>query len=468
MSSKLSEEIIRHRMIEWRNLKKLHQAQGVRIQRLEAENATLKTRIAELEAENMALKADFADIKYQLSQMQVMVFKKKRKAKDTLDEDDDQQGTPKTPRTPASYQRPIPKDEEVTHTVRHMFSIAHGTTRIKTYFVEDIPLGMRKIVTKHEVEQWYDAKRRVWVSESALPASTVVLGDNVRVLIATLVTIENLSYDKIRSLLSILFGISVSDGEIANILDKEAALLRAAEDTLLASIREEESHHMDESRFDVRGETRHVWGLFGGTSGNGVYRLGVSRGKGIAEELRGRSKGILVSDDYGAYRVLARYHQLCWAHLIRKFRDLAQHDSFTDDQKEDIRRMYRILKEVYRGVVSACAAPLPEAHRDTLAGQLTLAAQVIADDPKPVVRLKTTLMKNIPYYLTCLSFPKIALTNNLAERSLRHIVLKRKISFGCKSDKGAQTLGTLFSVLLSLYRKDPMGYMGKYIELRRV
>ena len=48
-------------------------------------------------------------------------------------------------------------------------------------------------------------------------------------------------------------------------------------------------------------------------------------------------------------------------------------------------------------------------------------------DSKKMIRIKTTLRKNIAKYLTCLYDKTIPLTNNQAERSLRHLVLKRKI-----------------------------------------
>ena len=468
MSNRLSDTVIEQRMIEWRNLKTQHAVQKKRIEHLVAENVLLKVRIVELEKENMQLRSELADVRYQLSELATIVFKKKRRAQDSIDDDNDTTSGPGTSRTPSSYQRPIPTDAEVTETKYHPLTSTYASIRTKTYFVEDIPLGMNKIVVKHTVEQGYDTERRTWISAVTLPNTRVTLGDNVRVLVATLITIERLSYEQVRMLFLMLFKLHLSDGEIANILEKEAMHLASAESALLTSIRRESSHHMDESRYDILGETRYGWGIIGGTSGDSVYRLGVSRGKGIAEELRGDSDGVLITDDYGAYRILAQHHQLCFAHLIRKFRDLAQHEGFTDTQKEDVVRIYRTIKDIYRCVVSACSAPDSQQHRAGLEERFATVATIAPTDPRPLVRLKTTLMKNISSYLTCLSFPMIALTNNLAERALRHIVLKRKNSFGCKSDKGARTLSTLLSVLLSLYRRDPMTYVEKYMELRRV
>jgi hypothetical protein len=118
--------------------------------------------------------------------------------------------------------------------------------------------------------------------------------------------------------------------------------------------------------------------------------------------------------------------------------------------------------------MEACAGPDPQQYHDSLTKRFETVSTVRAHDPKPAVRLKTTLRKNIARYLTCLSFPTVALTNNAAERALRHVVLKRKNSFGCASDRGAAALGTLLSVLLSLHRRNPATYFENYLALRGV
>ncbi|MFH1030617.1 MAG: transposase [bacterium] len=53
----------------------------------------------------------------------------------------------------------------------------------------------------------------------------------------------------------------------------------------------------------------------------------------------------------------------------------------------------------------------------------------------------TNLMQEYKKELfVCVSNKGVSPTNNKAEQKLRHLVLKRKNSFGTKSDKGNQTL----------------------------
>ena len=154
----------------------------------------------------------------------------------------------------------------------------------------------------------------------------------------------------------------------------------------------------------------------------------------------------LVSDDYGAYRTLSKDHQLCWAHLIRHFRDVASHPDFGEAEIHTLRTTYQEIKATYHATKEACTGLDPKGALPTLTKRLTNVATSTPLDPAPVTRLKTTLLRNIPKYFTCLLFPTITLTNNAAERSLRHLVLKRKISFGVQSHKGAEMMSTLFSV----------------------
>lgn len=57
------------------------------------------------------------------------------------------------------------------------------------------------------------------------------------------------------------------------------------------------------------------------------------------------------------------------------------------------------------------------------------------------------------------------MTNNTAERRIRHLVIKRLLSFGSRTQKGAQAMETLLSVLLTLWWSKPEDYFG---ELHRL
>ena len=296
-------------------------------------------RIKQLEGQVLDLTQKLTDLGFQFEQMKAIVFGKKGNLKKLLE---DEEEPPKAGRTKESYTRPVP--DTVTTTVDH--PLPQGTfkkTRIKIFYIEDIPLDTTKTVTKYTVVQGFDGIS--WIGEIPVPTSTVTLGDNVRMLIATLSVEQRLSYSQMQQLLELLYQIHVSQGEITNILTKESSHLQLVAETLLQSIQEEKYHHMDETSWKVNGETSYAWSITG-ENGSTYYDLGVSRGKGNAVRLRGTSTGVLVSDDYGAYKNLTNNHQLCFAHLIRKFRDIASHPDFTDTLHENLVSQYTEVKQL--------------------------------------------------------------------------------------------------------------------------
>jgi hypothetical protein len=169
-------------------------------------------------------------------------------------------------------------------------------------------------------------------------------------------------------------------------------------------------------------------------------------------------RGFVVTDDYNAYKKLER-HQLCWAHLVRKFRDLARSGELEEEIRFHCKMEYQKLCLIFDDLKNdRCIEKYDEFTR-----RLNELSVIKHLDPKKLIRYKTTLKKNIPNYLTCLFDSRIPLTNNQAERSLRHLVLKRKISFGSLTKRTADNLAVLMSSLMSLKQRYQTNFFGEYL-----
>ena len=148
----LSPQDITARMIELRNLRKLHGAQKIRIQKLEAQARLLKQENKELRAQNALLTVTVSDIQLQMEELRTMVFGKKR---DERRHDDDTPPPPQVPRTNDSYHRKIPTPAEVTHEKHHPLDTCTHCGLMFTgrdtsiYFEEDIPLPQKKVITSN-------------------------------------------------------------------------------------------------------------------------------------------------------------------------------------------------------------------------------------------------------------------------------------------------------------------------------
>ena len=463
---RLSKKEIKNRLIRLRNLERLHAEQKLRNDKLVTENRGLKVRMTAVEKENKELRVIVSDLKLQVEELRVMVFGKKKKVKE-IDNDDLTPPKEKIPRSDDSYKRPIPQDNEVTETKNHPLNqCACGgkITKKKTviFYEEDIPIPAKKIVRKHIVEKAYCPNCKKWETDIPLPTSKVVLGSNVQKYVCYLNVVCRLSFSQIQEILSDTYQIHISQGEIVKILNREAIHLRPFYEQLKAKIRGEPGIHLDETGWKLLcdGSNTFSWVMSGTESKENVFLIGESRGKGNAEKLLEDFQGFVVTDDYGAYRKLKK-HQLCWAHLIRKFRDLARSGELEEEQRLHCKNEYMKLCLIYEDLKENRNIK----NYKIFFRKLTELSKIKSLDPKKLTRYKTTLRKNISKYLTCLYDSRIPLTNNQAERSLRHLVLKRKISFGSLTKRTADNLAVLMSSLMSLKQRYQSNFFLEYLRV---
>lgn len=464
----LPKEEIKKRLIRLRNLEFLHERQRFKIWHLRDENRELKNEIKALKITVQEQQKTINDLKLQMEELRTMVFGKKKKQKKEDGDNDPLPPKATIARTADSYQRPLPGDEQVTEVKPHLIarcSCGAKITEKKTivFYEEDIPIPVSKIVRKHIVEQGYCPTCNTWVSAISLPNHKVVLGTNIQKYICYLSVMCRLSFSQTQQVLKDTYQMDVSQGEIAKILEREGVRLRPFYERLKAAIRGEPGVHLDETGWKILmdGNKSYAWVMSGAQSGESVFLIGESRGKGNADTLLGENyQGFVVSDDYAAYKKLPR-HQLCWAHLLRHWRDVATSEEITEEQKMRCKEEYQTL----------CLLFADLNHRRSMeqyqefAQRLADVAKIKPSDPTKLIRFKTTLKKNIPNYLTCLSDPRIPLTNNQAERSLRHLVLKRKISFGSLTKRTAENLAILLSVIMSLKQRFQSNSFGEYLRV---
>lgn len=461
----LSPQIIRVRMQEWRNLKVLHVKQNKRIERLEAENKALKAENASLKATIASQARDIESLKLQIEELRAIVFGKKKKQTPT----DDEELPPLAlnvgePRMPESYRRALPHPADITRRARHALrTCPRGHYLIdrkeRVFFTHDIPAAVAPTITEHTIETGYCAVCKKRVSAIPIPPSPVVFGEKIRRFVATLSTVHRLSHPQIQSMLALHFNTTVSDGEIAKMIAGEAEKLRPELERLKSSLQLSEIRQIDETSWQVclgDGQGKFCWIVSDALSAKRVYALGRSRGKGNADDLLGGNDGVVVSDDYGAYRTLPN-HQLCFAHLARDLRDLAQSPSLEKNITDHCRNLSHRLSALYRELDQKRDLSLI----DYFTAQLRSLASPLPNEPAKLATLKQTLRKNIPKYLTCLNDSRIPLTNNRAERDLRHVVLKRNVSFGSRNAKGAEHTGILLSCLMT---RKAEGTLGEYLR----
>ena len=459
----LSPEEIKQRLIRLANLERLHLKAKERIVSLEKENQRLKVRIKELEDQNKDQGAKIEALSFQFEQIKNKLFGKKPIANRII------QKNRKKKRDIFSYQRPIPK--QITDTQNHLIencihcNQTFKEKRIKVFFEEDIPLPVQKLVIRHEVEVGYCRRCRRQSSRIPIPSKQSVLGENARKYVCVLSIANRMSHTQIKENLKDIFDLELSIGEIGNILQIEADNLRPEYQGLKESVLNQTGTHYDETGWKVQKEEqgKFAWVATGTENNDTVFSLGRSRGKGNIEDI-GKGK-IGITDDYGAYKNSFAEHQLCWAHPQRKLRDMAESEEFGKRKKNQILKTYGSFSNLYQNIRKKLGKEISSHLKTKFQSLFDQISEPHNLDPAPLLRLKTSLQKNKQKYFTFLNHTDIPIDNNKAERALRHLVIKRKISFGSKTQRGAETTGILASIILSLKWNDPNTWLQKYLKL---
>lgn len=458
--------------------------------RLKNENKKLRERVKYLEEKDRIKDQLIETLTLQVKELQTIVFGKKK----NKDSDNFSDSSPKRPRDSSSFRRAVPMEDEITKEEEFNIDACPdcGSFLIKkkkvVRYIEDVSLpylnsltglicSPNREVTKQTFEKGYCKECKSWhiaTKGGVSPPITngeVVLGDGIRKYICYKTYILRLTYQQIQDEFIDLYNIKISDGEIANILDKTSQnKLKIPYEQLLKRVQASPANHMDETSWLTKGEKTFAWVMAPTESEEAVFVVGKTRGKGIAEDLLGDDfDGTIITDCYGAYKNLKGDHQVCWAHIIRKARDLSQNQALEEDKRSFADDIYHALQEIYHELKVALQKGINN-HRSVtrFKDKTTKVIKTIlrfTGAPKKLTDLAKLMHKYLDELFTCLKYDNVPAENNKAEQKLRHLVLKRKNSFGAKTNKGNETFSINASVMLSLWWNNRTNFWAKFNEL---
>jgi len=162
--------------------------------------------------------------------------------------------------------------------------------------------------------------------------------------------------------------------------------------------------------------------------------------------------GTLVTDFYAGYDHLLTTHQRCWRHLWRDLQDLLSAHAEDVETVAWVEGIGAIWKQATADRPAAELATTPQAARAREERARSYEQQVRALCPEsldpnlPHATLAKRLRRYGQELFTFVRDPRVDPTNNAAERSLRPLVVARKVSGGTRSAGGSQTRMILYSV----------------------
>jgi transposase len=313
-------------------------------------------------------------------------------------------------------------------------------------------------VTEHQASI-YTCVHCNGITKAAFPEAVISAaqyGPRVRAVAVYLNCGQLIPEDRVAETMGDLFNINLCPATIAVMGMKKAAELKPVDDTIAAQVAAAPVKHLDETGFRIGRRTQwlHVASTLSLTS----YRVSAKR-----NSLPSITTGIVTHDHWQPYFTMSGVkHALCNAHHLRELKALIE-----IEQEPWATRMYAFLRKACRTVHRAC-------ERDTAALSLStrrrlrrLYDKIIATGltfhrRKPPL-LKTGVRGRRPrragynlvlrlqdYKDDVLRFAEdfsVPFTNNQAERDLRMMKVKQKISGCFRSYAGAENFATLRGVI---------------------
>lgn len=297
-------------------------------------------------------------------------------------------------------------------------------------------------------QKWHEAPFR-------LPEGQVMgqgrLGVRISTVIAYLRTVMRLPIRQVQSYLQTLHGLRVSVGEIVEIGHRMRKQSAGALQALKDEIRASPASQADETSWREDGHNGYIWSV--NTPTIRYYEYHQSRAGKIVTELVGENyQGVLGSDFYAGYNAHLGLHQRCWVHFLRDVHDLKKRHP----TNQDLLTWSKKVKDIYdRAVASVGPDPaLPPAKQEAarraqqraFEQELWAVCAPYAHTKAPMHTLCERVERFLPELFVFVAIPGVPAHNNLAERSVRPLVIARKISGGTRSPEGSNTRMALFSL----------------------
>jgi len=311
-------------------------------------------------------------------------------------------------------------------------------------------------ITEYRVYKgWCPSCKKWHEAPFELPSGQVMgqgrLGVRISSVIAYLRTVMRLPIRQVQSYLQTLHGLKVSVGEIVEIQHRMRKHTAGAVQQLKAQVRASPAVQADETGWRENGQNGYVWSM--NTEAIRYYEYHHSRGGKVVTELLGETyEGVLGSDFYAGYNVHLGWHQRCWVHFLRDIHDLKKRHP----KNEELLTWGKEVKDIYDRAV-AYQGPDPalpvvkqeaarRAQQRAFEQELWAVCAPFAHSSAPMHTLCERVEQFLPELFVFVAIPGVPAHNNLAERSVRPLVIARKISGGTRSPEGSQTRMALFSL----------------------
>ena len=338
-----------------------------------------------------------------------------------------------------------------------------GISLARVREVIEVPSPLPVQVIHHRIFKGWCTPCQKW-HEAPVEVHSDVLGQGrlgVRLvsLIATLSSVMRLPVRHIQMLLCTLHGLQISIGEISEVLARLVASAQPILNDLKAQLLASPAVQADETGWREDGQNGYIWSF--STPSIRYYEYHHSRGGEVVKQVMGENyQGVLGSDFYAGYHVHQGLHQRCWVHFLRDIHTLKEERPHDDQLQSWACAVKAVYEQAVTWTVQGPDPSLPPskqqhertAQQHLFEQRLWALCQPFVDASVPQQTLCKRVRRFLPELFVFVAVPGVPAHNNLAERSVRPLVIARKISGGSRSPKGSATrmgLASLFGTWIA-------------------
>jgi transposase len=278
-------------------------------------------------------------------------------------------------------------------------------------------------------------------------------GSSVESLLSYLSVYQYVPYERLQHLFANVFSLPLSQGTIANIIERVADKCSDFYDDIKAQILESQVVGSDETGAKVNGEKSWIW-VWQNTTNTFIVPSDNRSGKTIDQVFEnGLPQATLVSDRWRAQlNTKTKANQICLAHLKREaiYLEEAEKHPFATQFNQFITQIFGIKAEQVKKQQAfeqgQSTAQIIEQRLNEL-----LAITITDKKDKKTKALQNSMIKHRNNILPCLYNLDIPPDNNGSERAIRMIKVKQKISGQFKS--GQTAFCTIRSVIDTIKKR---------------
>ncbi len=257
------------------------------------------------------------------------------------------------------------------------------------------------------------------------------------------------SFSTIRQFCRDVLHLPISRGQLAKVIQKVSTAMAESHLALQRMLPGQDILNVDESGHKENGRRLWTWGFRAAIFT--CFKIDPSRGSQVLRAVLGEDFAGTLGCDY-----LSAYHkyrkdsgvslQFCLAHLIRDVKFLttlpeAAVVTYGQRMLDGLRRLFHVMHQRETMAAPVFRQALEQARDDLVVAGLD------APEYKPARNMAERFRQNGESYFRFITTPGLEPTNNLAEQTIRFVVLDRHVTQGTRSERGRQWCEGIWSAI---------------------